>query len=111
MPFQYSDKSSSLQRKLQAFMETHIYANEAEYAAQLDRADNRFAPLPLIEDLKVKARSEGLWNLFIPESEAGFSEHGGLGNLEYYPLAETMGRVLWSAEVFNCNAPDTGNME
>ncbi|MDH3218915.1 MAG: acyl-CoA dehydrogenase family protein [Gammaproteobacteria bacterium] len=111
MTFQYSVKSGRLLRKLQAFMDAHVYVNEAEYAAQLDSADNRFASLPLIEELKLKARSEGLWNLFIPESEAAFSEHGGLCNLDYYPLAETMGRVLWSAEVFNCNAPDTGNME
>ncbi len=111
MLFQYSDKSSQLQQRLAAFMERHVYPNEAAYAAQLEAADDRFAPLPLMEELKQKARDEGLWNLFVPESHGEFSAHGGLSNLDYYPLAETMGRVLWSAEVFNCSAPDTGNME
>jgi acyl-CoA dehydrogenase len=92
-------------------MERHVYPNEAAYAAQLEAAADRFAPLPLMEELKQKARDEGLWNLFVPESHGEFSAHGGLSNLDYYPLAETMGRVLWSAEVFNCSAPDTGNME
>ncbi len=111
MVFEYSDKSSRLQQQLAAFMERHVYPNEAAYAAELEAADDRFAPLPLMEELKQKARDEGLWNLFVPESHGEFSPHGGLGNLDYYPLAETMGRVLWSAEVFNCSAPDTGNME
>jgi acyl-CoA dehydrogenase len=92
-------------------MEQHIYPAEATYAEQLEQASNRFAPLPLMAELKAGAKQQGLWNLFIPEAHAEFSEHGGLVNLDYYPLAETMGRVLWSAEVFNCNAPDTGNME
>ncbi len=92
-------------------MAQHVYPNEGAYAEQLENADNRFAPLALMEDLKLKAKAEGLWNLFVPESHAEFSEHGGLSNLDYFPLAETMGRVLWSAEVFNCSAPDTGNME
>ncbi|NCF34870.1 MAG: acyl-CoA dehydrogenase [Gammaproteobacteria bacterium] len=109
--FEYSDKSSRLQQQLAAFMERHVYPNEAAYAAQLEAAADRFAPLPLMEELKQKARDEGLWNLFVPESHGEFSAHGGLSNLDYYPLAETMGRVLWSAEVFNCSAPDTGNME
>jgi len=111
MLFEYSEKSSQLQQQLQAFMERHVYPNEDAYADQLENADNRFAPLALMEELKQKAKAEGLWNLFVPESHAEFSEHGGLSNLDYYPLAETMGRVLWSAEVFNCSAPDTGNME
>ncbi len=111
MPLEYSDKSSQLQQQLSVFMERHVYPNEAAYAEQLEQADNRFAPLALMEALKQKAKAEGLWNLFVPESHADFSEHGGLGNLDYYPLAEMMGRVLWSAEVFNCSAPDTGNME
>jgi acyl-CoA dehydrogenase len=111
MLFEYSDKSSRLQQQLAAFMERHVYPNEAAYAAQLEAAADRFAPLPLMEELKQKARDEGLWNLFVPESHGEFSAHGGLSNLDYYPLAETMGRVLWSAEVFNCSAPDTGNME
>jgi acyl-CoA dehydrogenase len=111
MLFEYSEKSSQLQRQLQTFMERHVYPNEDAYADQLENADNRFAPLALMEELKQEAKAEGLWNLFVPESHAEFSEHGGLSNLDYYPLAETMGRVLWSAEVFNCSAPDTGNME
>jgi len=92
-------------------MEQHIYPAEAIYAEQLEQANNRFAALPLMADLKARAKQQGLWNLFIPQALAEFSDHGGLDNLDYYPLAEIMGRVLWSAEVFNCNAPDTGNME
>lgn len=111
MPFEYSAKSSRLQKQLQDFMARHVYPNESAFAEQLARADNRFAALPLIEDLKQKARAEGLWNLFVPEDHGEFSDHGGLSSLDYQPLAETMGRVLWSAEVFNCNAPDSGNME
>jgi len=111
MMFEYSEKSTSLQRRLQQFMQQHVYPNEEAYAEQLAASSNRFSPLPLMEEFKQKARSEGLWNLFVPPAHAEFSQHGGLGNLDYYPLAEMMGRVLWSAEVFNCNAPDTGNME
>ncbi len=111
MPYDYSDKSTRLLQKLQAFMQERILPNERLYEEQLRAARSRFAPLPLIGELKAEARAEGLWNLFIPEAFAEFSEHGGLSNLDYYPLAETMGRVLWSPEVFNCNAPDTGNME
>lgn len=107
----YSDKSKKLQQKLLAFMDRHIYANEKVYAEQLDSASNRFDALPLMDELKVQAKAEGLWNLFIPEEYGKFNDHGGLSNLDYYPLAETMGRVLWSPEVFNCNAPDSGNME
>jgi len=111
MSFEYSKKSIQLQQRLQAFMERRIYPNEGAYAEQLERADERFAPLELMEDLKQNAKAEGLWNLFVPQSHGEFSVHGGLSNLDYYPLAHTMGRVLWSAEVFNCSAPDTGNME
>ncbi len=111
MLFDYSAKSTDLQQRLQSFMQAKVYPNEAVYTDQLGQADNRFAALPLVEALKAEARAAGLWNLFIPETLAEFSDHGGLGNLDYYPLAETMGRVLWSAEVFNCSAPDTGNME
>lgn len=107
----YSDKSLQFQQRLQSFMEQHVYPAESAYAEQLEQAQNRFAPLALMEQLKATAKQQGLWNLFIPETHAGFSDHGGLTNLDYYPLAEMMGRVLWSAEVFNCNAPDTGNME
>jgi acyl-CoA dehydrogenase len=111
MPFEYSEKSSQLQQRLSAFMQRNVYPNEAAYAEQLQQADDRFAPLPLMELLKQEAKAEGLWNLFVPETHAEFSEHGGLCNLDYFPLAEMMGRVLWSAEAFNCSAPDTGNME
>ncbi len=109
--FSYSARSVELQQRLRAFMDAEIYPNETARAEQLAAAENRFAPLPLVEDLKSKARTAGLWNLFIPEAHADYSDHGGLSNLDYYPLAETMGRVLWAAEVFNCSAPDTGNME
>ena len=109
--FQYSQKSQQFQAQLSAFMEAHIYPNEEIYAAQLRAAQNRFAPLPLMDELKAKARAEGLWNLFVPESLAEYSNHGGLSNFDYVPLAEMMGRVIWSPEVFNCNAPDSGNME
>ena len=108
---EYSEKSLQFQQRLRAFMEQYIYPGETRYAEQLEQSKNRFAQLPLLAELKVKAKQQALWNLFIPETLAGFSDHGGLTNLDYYPLAEMMGRVLWSAEVFNCNAPDSGNME
>ncbi|HEY8460116.1 MAG TPA: acyl-CoA dehydrogenase family protein [Blastocatellia bacterium] len=106
MDFEFSDKTKYLQKKLSAFMDEHIYPNEGKFYEQLNAGD-RWKVIPLIEELKPKARAEGLWNLFLPESEYG----GGLTNLEYAPLCEIMGRAPWSAEVFNCSAPDTGNME
>jgi acyl-CoA dehydrogenase len=109
--FEHSDKANDLQARLAQFMERHIYPNERAYSQQLEAASNRFAPLPLIEELKQLARTEDLWNLFVPPQFAQFSPVGGLSNFDYAPLAEMMGRVLWSAEVFNCNAPDSGNME
>jgi acyl-CoA dehydrogenase len=109
--YQFSDRSLEFQSRLQAFMTEHIYPNEAAYHAQLASADDRWAPLPLIDELKAKARAVGLWNLFIPPALARFADHQGLSNFDYAPLAEMMGRVLWCPEVFNCNAPDTGNME
>lgn len=109
--FAYSEKSAQFQARLEEFMDLHIYPNESEYAAQLHAASSRFAPLPLVDALKLKAQAAGLWNLFVPPSHAKFCDHGGLSNFDYAPLAEIMGRVLWSSEVFNCNAPDTGNME
>jgi acyl-CoA dehydrogenase len=110
MDFQYSDKVKHLQARLNAFMDQHIYPNEAAFAAEI--AANRakgdaWVPTRLMEQLKDKARSAELWNLFLPESPRG----AGLTNLEYAPLCEIMGRVSWSPEVFNCSAPDTGNME
>jgi len=111
MQTQHSEKSQALLARLSVFMDDHIYPNEAAYAAQLHKAENRFAPLPLMDELKEKAKAAGLWNLFVPESHAEYSDHGGLTNFDYAPLAEMMGRAIWSPEVFNCNAPDTGNME
>ena len=104
---QFSEKSLELQARLKQFMDQHIYPNEAAYHAAVEAADDRWDTVPLMEELKAKARAEGLWNLFLPDEERG----AGLSNLEYAPLAEIMGRVGWSSEVFNCNAPDTGNME
>jgi acyl-CoA dehydrogenase len=109
--FEHSEKSQQLQARLSEFMDEHIYPNETAYNAQLHAAENRFASLPLMDELKDKARTAGLWNLFIPESHGEYSDFGGLSNFDYAPLAEMMGRVIWSPEVFNCNAPDTGNME
>ncbi|MGH1371752.1 MAG: acyl-CoA dehydrogenase family protein [Cellvibrionaceae bacterium] len=109
--YQFSEKSQELQDRLSAFMDEHIYPNEHAYARQLADADNRFAPLPLMDELKEKAKAAGLWNLFVPEDHAEYCDHGGLSFFDYAPLAEMMGRVVWCPEVFNCNAPDTGNME
>lgn len=105
MQFEFSDKVKSLQQRLQSFMDEHVYPNEQKYYEQVEQ--NRWQPTPIIEELKPKARDAGLWNLFLPESEHG----AGLTNLEYAPLCEIMGRVVMAAEVFNCSAPDTGNME
>jgi alkylation response protein AidB-like acyl-CoA dehydrogenase len=108
MDFAPSARTTELMARLNAFMDTHVYPAEAVYDAQLRSfGANRWQVLPVIEDLKVKARAAGLWNLFLPESTRG----AGLSNLEYAPLCEVMGRVLWAAELFNCSAPDTGNME
>ena len=109
--YQFSEQSIQLQQRLQVFMDEHIYPNESAYAEHLHNTDNRWAAIPLMDELKHKARDAGLWNLFIPPSQARFAGHDGLSNFDYAPLAEQMGRVLWSPEVFNCNAPDTGNME
>lgn len=109
--FTHSEKSIQLLEKLKCFMAEHIYPNERAYAEQLHEAENRFAIMPLMDELKVKAKSQGLWNLFVPEEHAEYCDHGGLSFFDYAPLAEEMGRVVWSPEVFNCNAPDTGNME
>ncbi|MCK9284017.1 MAG: acyl-CoA dehydrogenase family protein [Rhodocyclaceae bacterium] len=104
MEFEFSPKVKDLQAKLQAFMDEHIYPSEARYHAQLAAGN----PWPeVVEELKPKARAAGLWNLFLPHSEFG----AGLTNLEYAPLCEVMGKVMWAPEVFNCSAPDTGNME
>ncbi len=105
MIFATSAKSGELFERLSAFMKAHVYPNESTYETQL--GDERWRPPPIVEELKGRAKSEGLWNLFLPENELG----PGLTNLEYAPLCEVMGRVIWAPEVFNCSAPDTGNME
>src|SRR5450432_3132143 len=106
MHFEMSDKVIDLQKRLTAFMDEHVYPNEARYHEHT-KGENRWQPVPVIEELKPKARAAGLWNLFLPESELG----AGLTNLEYAPLCEIMGRCTMASEVFNCSAPDTGNME
>jgi acyl-CoA dehydrogenase len=106
MEFEYSEKVRKLQARIEAFMAEHIYPNEEELFAQVNEGD-RWQPVALLDELKAKARAAGLWNLFLPESEYG----AGLTNLEYAPLCEIMGRSPWAPEVFNCSAPDTGNME
>ncbi len=106
MQFEFSEKALMYKERLAAFMDRHIYPNEATFANQIRQGD-RWQPVPILEELKEKARSEGLWNLFLPESEYG----AGLTNLEYTPLCEIMGRSPMAPEVFNCSAPDTGNME
>ncbi len=110
MDFAYSERTAALQARVSAFMAEQVYPAEPLYWQQLEAntaAGKRWTPLQVIEDLKPKARAAGLWNLFLPESERG----AGLSNQEYAPLAEIMGRVPWASEVFNCSAPDTGNME
>ena len=106
MHFEYSDKVKELQKRLLAFMDEYIYPNEKLYHQQIDEGD-RWQPTAIIEELKPKARAAGLWNLFLPENPYG----EGLSNLEYAPLCEIMGRSTMAPEVFNCSAPDTGNME
>ncbi len=105
MNFEYSPRVRELERDLRAFMDEYIYPNEARFYQEIE--NDRWAPTKIIEELKPKARSAGLWNLFLPESKDG----AGLTNLEYAPLCEIMGRSVMAAEVFNCSAPDTGNME
>lgn len=107
MNFEYSDKVKRRLQPLQAFMDEHIIPNEALHAAQVAAMGDDWRPVPIVEELKAKARASGLWNLFLPDSGHG----AGLSNLEYAPLAEVMGHVQWASEVFNCSAPDTGNME
>lgn len=110
MNFDYTPKVQALREKLLAFFDEHIYPNETVYHEEVERnraAGNAWVPTQIVEELKVKAREAGLWNLFLPDSARG----AGLTNLEYAPLCEIMGRVIWAPEVFNCSAPDTGNME
>lgn len=107
MDFDYSEKVKELQERLTQFMEQVVYPNEATYQQQMNEAPNRWHTPPIMEEMKAKAKAAGLWNLFLPESEYG----AGLSNLEYAPLCEIMGRSFIAPEVFNCSAPDTGNME
>ena len=105
MKFEFSEKTKELQKRLQRFMDEHVYPNERRFDEEVER--NRWRPTEIIEELKPKARAAGLWNLFLPDDSGG----AGLTNLEYAPLCEIMGRCHWAPEVFNCSAPDTGNME
>jgi acyl-CoA dehydrogenase len=111
MSHDYSTKTRDLLQRLQAFFDRHIYPNEERYLREVDanrRAGDAWIPSKVIDELKPVARREGLWNLFLPHPYEG---QGGISNLDYAPLCEQMGRVMWSGEVFNCSAPDTGNME
>jgi acyl-CoA dehydrogenase len=107
MDFAYSEKVNELRKQLSDFMDRYIYPNEQTYRDQIAASGNPHHQAEIIDELKVKAKAQSLWNLFLPDDEYG----AGLTNLEYAPLAEIMGRVSWSSEVFNCAAPDTGNME
>ncbi len=116
MDFDYSPKTKELQAKLLQFMDDYVYPAEGAHHAEVEAntaAGKRWTPLQTIESLKLKAQEQGLWNLFLPvdSAQAAGFEGAGLTNQEYAPLAEIMGRVLWCSEVFNCSAPDTGNME
>ena len=105
MSFEFSQKSQDLQQRLLAFMDEHIYPNEARFHKEIEQ--NRWQPTRIMGELKPKARAAGLWNMFLPNSDLG----AGLSNLDYAPLCEIMGRSHMAPEVFNCSAPDTGNME
>jgi acyl-CoA dehydrogenase len=105
MDFEFTAKTKELQKRLQSFMDAHVYPNEDRFHQEIER--ERWKPTRIVEELKPKARREGLWNLFLPHDENG----AGLTNLEYAPLCEIMGRSHMAPEVFNCSAPDTGNME
>src|SRR5436309_4707689 len=107
MEFAYSDKVNGLRKQLNDFMNRYIYPTEPTFHDQIAASGNPHHHAEIVDELKPRARAEGLWNLFLPEDEYG----AGLTNLEYAPLAEIMGRVTWASEVFNCAAPDTGNME
>ncbi len=120
MDFEYSARTRELQAKLLRFMDDHVYPNERRFGEEIaanTRAGKRWTPLQMIEELKPKARAQGLWNLFLPPTAEGASAERrattaeGLSNLDYAPLCEIMGRVPWAPEAFNCSAPDTGNME
>jgi len=105
MDFEFSARTKDFEQRLRAFMDEHVYPNESRFEQEIQR--NRWQPSRVIEELKPKARAAGLWNLFLPNDAGG----AGLTNLEYAPLCETMGRSAMAPEIFNCSAPDTGNME
>lgn len=108
MNFEHTEKVKNLEKKLTEFMEKHVYPNESIYKKQLEAQESRWSEIPpILSELTAKAKEEGLWNLFLPDSGYG----AGLTNLEYAPLCEIMGRSTIGPEIFNCNAPDTGNME
>jgi acyl-CoA dehydrogenase len=107
MHFDYSDQTKEVCARVEDFMDRYILPNEQKYYEQLEEGDNRWKIVPILEEVKQKAKDEGLWNYFLPESLNG----AGLTNLEYAPVCEIMGRVHWASEAFNCSAPDTGNME
>ena len=107
MDFEYSDRTKQLMKEVQTFLDNHLYPIENELNKAIEEGEDRWAIPPQIEEVKALAKKQGLWNLFLPESEYG----AGLSNLEYAPLAELMGRTRFASEVFNCSAPDTGNME
>ena len=105
--FDPTPRSEEIRQRLLTFMDEYVYPNESTYQEQHEASEDRWQVPPIVEELKAKARAQGLWNLFLPDSDRG----AGFSNLEYAPLCEIMGRVPWAPEVFNCNAPDTGNME
>ncbi len=107
MDFAFSPETDAWRARISAFMDAHIFPNERLFFEQIAASGDPFHHAEILDDLKARARAEGLWNLFLPDSAYG----AGLSNLTYAPLAELMGRVVWASEVFNCNAPDTGNME
>ena len=107
MNFEFSEKTREFRARIEDFMDELVYPNEAKFHGQLDAADSRWSVPPIMEEMKEEARARGLWNLFLPDSDLG----AGLTNLEYAPLCEVMGRSPTAPELFNCNAPDTGNME
>ena len=107
MHFEYDDKTQFVLKQVQTFMDEHIYPNEESYYRAHDAQEDRWQTPPLMEELKAKAKEAGLWNLFLPDSDVA----GSMTNLQYAPVCELMGRVGFAPEVFNCAAPDTGNME